>query len=146
MAEADACLQKSLLAVTTWEAQIRDYEAFSISLLPSAIVCRVSYLIASSEYLLVTTASQVWKRKRSQCFQKTPLQGICSTRVDFTSILILGSDSWGLSWRPEASGKNLDDKREAGWVGVGVGIVYSNALIEEGLNQRHYYRKQPTGW
>ena len=34
MAEADACLQKSLLAATTWEAQIRDHEAFSISLLP----------------------------------------------------------------------------------------------------------------
>lgn len=53
--------------------------------------------------------------------------------MDFTSILILGSDSWGLSWRPEASGKNLDDKREAGWWGWGVGIVYSNALIEKAL-------------
>ena len=93
MAEAVSCL----LAEVTFSSyylgvRIRDYGAFSASLLPFSY-CPQRCLTNSHvlyDCLPVTTVSGLKKDKKTS-FQRIPLQDICSARVDFTGILIPGS-------------------------------------------------------
>lgn len=113
---------------------------FSASLLPLSY-CVQRFLTNShflSDYFPVTTLSGL-KKEKKLIFSKDSLAR------HFAAEEWISQASYSLAVKPEGC---LGDQKQQVRTLItkrGKGIIYSNALIEEGFNQRHH-RKQAAGW